>query len=406
MCHWVTLLLAFQTIGNGETNRFKPADGGGAASPPSSACLDDRARARIWRRLDRSRAALGTKGDGPAPRFILPVVQDPRFNDISFWAITNFVDHDPAFPNQLADFEGGQRTYDTSGGYNHAGSDFFLWPFGWEMMDRDQVWAVAAAAGVIIGKDDGNFDRNCTLPPPNPSWNAVYIEHADGSTAWYGHLKNGSLTAKAVGESVAAGEFLGVIGSSGVSTGPHLHFEIYDAANNLNDPYAGPFNAMNAASWWLSQPGYFEPLIVRLMTHDGAPSIQSFCPEDEIINRADAFLPGERMHTSVFYRDQQQGQVTNLSLMRPDGSLFANWTHQIQEPHLAASFWQWHWDLPLDAPHGTWSFRAVFEGQTVTHRFVVGPCPDLFWNAAADWPDGASVLDLLHLTPCFLAGQP
>ena len=50
--------------------------------------------------------------------------------------------------------------------------------------------------------------------------------HADGSVAWYGHMKAGSLTNKAVGQTVSSGEYLGIVGSSGNSTGPHLHFGI------------------------------------------------------------------------------------------------------------------------------------------------------------------------------------
>ena len=36
--------------------------------------------------------------------------------------------------------------------------------------------------------------------------------HADGSIAWYGHMKSGSLTEKQ--DTVAQGEYLGIIGSS------------------------------------------------------------------------------------------------------------------------------------------------------------------------------------------------
>lgn len=379
---------------------FLPAQGGRAWDPPKAACLTDQQRTSIWQRLHASARALKLTKGGVAPQFILPVRQNPQFSAIGYWAITNYVDHDPAFPNALLDYQGGERTYDTTGGYNHAGTDFFLWPFGWEQMDRDQVWVVAAAPGTIIGKDDGFFDRNCTLPPPNPEWNAVYIQHGDGSVAWYGHLKNGSLTTKPVGATVAAGEYLGVVGSSGVSTGPHLHFEIYDALDNLNDPYTGPFNQMNAQSWWQVQPDYMDPKIVRLMTHDDAPGILSFCPEDEIINRADVFTPGDRIHTSVWYRDQQQGQITQLTLVQPSGDPFTQWAHDIPEPHLGASFWYWFWDLPVNAEEGVWTLRASFEGQTAEHFFVVGTCPELYQTRIGQWPQGTHIQELSQLLPC------
>ncbi|MDJ0840660.1 MAG: peptidoglycan DD-metalloendopeptidase family protein [Acidobacteriota bacterium] len=398
MGHSLVLLLAIMGWGNGDAP-FRHADGGAVLMPATAACLDQEARARIRQRLQPYLQAAGKERGESPPALIYPVRQNPAFRDLHFWVITNYVDHDPLFPDMLADYQGGERTYDTTAGYNHAGTDFFLWPFGWEMMDQDQAWVVAAAAGTIIGKDDGNFDRNCTLPPPNPDWNGIYIQHKDGSVAWYGHLKAGSLTEKAVGESVEQGEFLAVVGSSGVSTGPHLHFGIYDAADNLNDPYRGPFNQMNSVSWWLNQPDYYLPAIVRLMTHEGAPSINSFCPEDEIIDRADEFMPGDRIHTSVFYRDQQAGQITDLTLFRPDGSTFAAWTHDIPEAHLAASFWTWFWDLPQEKAEGAWRFRATFEGQTMDHTFVVGPCDELFQDLRTDWPN-VTILAMIPLAFC------
>ena len=92
------------------------------------------------------------------------------------------------------------------------------------MKASDAVRIVAAAPGTIVSKTDGNFDRNCAIG--SGQWNAVYVRHADNSVAWYGHMKSGSLTTKAVGETVVTGEYLGIVGSSGSSTGPHLHFEI------------------------------------------------------------------------------------------------------------------------------------------------------------------------------------
>ncbi|MEA2498704.1 MAG: hypothetical protein QOH26_1109 [Actinomycetota bacterium] len=53
--------------------------------------------------------------------------------------------------------------------------------------------------------------------------NAVIIDHGDGVTTLYGHL-NGFAVAE--GDRVAQGQTVGVVGSTGHSTGPHLHFEI------------------------------------------------------------------------------------------------------------------------------------------------------------------------------------
>lgn len=51
----------------------------------------------------------------------------------------------------------------------------------------------------------------------------VVIDHGDGLSSLYGHLDTVLI---ASGDSVAAGEVIGTVGSSGNATGPHLHFEI------------------------------------------------------------------------------------------------------------------------------------------------------------------------------------
>ncbi|MFE2166662.1 peptidoglycan DD-metalloendopeptidase family protein [Streptomyces sp. NPDC059447] len=53
--------------------------------------------------------------------------------------------------------------------------------------------------------------------------NEVVIRHADGNYSQYGHLSSLSVS---VGQSVTAGQTIGLSGSTGNSTGPHLHFEI------------------------------------------------------------------------------------------------------------------------------------------------------------------------------------
>ena len=51
----------------------------------------------------------------------------------------------------------------------------------------------------------------------------VGIEHDDDFTTWYGHL---SRIRVEVGQRVTKGKVIGLSGNTGVSTGPHLHFEI------------------------------------------------------------------------------------------------------------------------------------------------------------------------------------
>jgi len=400
------MLLLIAWLWSGGHLPARAPDGGGG--PPSiSTCLDETSRQQIKARLAENRTMLREQGllgvaRGASPLFIWPIEQAPGFHDRSIWSVTNFVDQDPNYPNMLLDYQGGTRTYDTTGGYNHRGIDILLWPLSWEMMDRDQAQVVAAAPGTIIGKDDGHFDRSCQLPSPTPEWNAVYVEHDDGSVAWYGHLKNGSLTSIPVGGTVAEGEYLGLVGSSGNSTSPHLHFEVYDGMDNLIDPYAGPFNMLNVESWWQDQLEYYEPLLLRLETHHSPPSISGFCPEDEVINREIQFQPEQMIYLSAWYRDQLIDVNTDFMLIQPDGQTYSEWSFASSYDHLSASWWYWFFTLASWAPSGVWTFQADFDGDIVRREFLVGSCREEYETLLVGWPDH-SVLEIVPQVLCAIS---
>ncbi|HAR62994.1 MAG: hypothetical protein DKM50_03800 [Candidatus Margulisiibacteriota bacterium] len=63
--------------------------------------------------------------------------------------------------------------------------------------------------------------------------NAVVIQHANGTTTLYGHLSSIQVR---VGDTVTTNESLGVMGSTGRSTGTHLHFELRDSSGQSVNP--------------------------------------------------------------------------------------------------------------------------------------------------------------------------
>lgn len=64
--------------------------------------------------------------------------------------------------------------------------------------------------------------------------NVVYIQHPDGTETRYGHLSQ--FANIQAGMPIQAGQPLGAVGSTGVSTGAHLHFEVRDSSGNALDP--------------------------------------------------------------------------------------------------------------------------------------------------------------------------
>ena len=80
--------------------------------------------------------------------------------------------------------------------------------------------AVAAKAGTVIisayNKYRGNY---------------VVVSHGSGNTTTYQHLASRSVN---VGDYVAQGQVVGITGTTGVSSGPHLHFEITENGKIVN----------------------------------------------------------------------------------------------------------------------------------------------------------------------------
>ncbi len=348
-------------------------DQGGAFSHPTGPCLLPKERATIQQRLQDNRKLLLVSAGLNTVRskqvnLSLPIKASSSFADHHFFGISNYVDHNENI-GELLDYNCGARSYDTESGYNHRGIDYFSWPFSWSLMDNDMVEIIAAAPGTIIGKDDGHDDKSCSFN--SSPWNAVYIEHTDGSVAWYGHLKTASITSKAVGETVETGEFLGIMGSSGNSTGPHLHFELYDASGNLVDPYEGSCNPTSNTTWWHEQEPYYSSTINALKTHDAAP--QFGCYNVESPNIEDEFTVGQTIYFATYFRDQKIEHISSHQVLRPDGSVFESWTTQSNAEHYSASYWYRSFHIPLSEQHGVWTFSVEYLGKHYQHTFCISP---------------------------------
>ena len=333
-------------------------------------CLSPKQRLQIEEGINENRQVLLQENilepkDSKAVLFTFPLKAKDGFNDPGFYTVSSYMDHDTSFPNHFLDYNCGELTYDTEDGYNHQGTDFLLWPFPWYKMDNDLVEVVAAAPGIILYKQDGNYDRNCDgedLP-----WNAICIQHSNGYVSWYGHLKNGSLTEKTVGEEVEAGEYLGIVGSSGISFQPHLHFEVHDENDNIVDPYQGECNPTIEESLWLDQKPYLDAGINKISTNSTLPIFPD-CPQQETLNESQTFSGNDTIFLLLYFRNLPTGDNVNITITRPDNSIHSQWNWENPLPFYIAS-WNYWFLILKNEQDGIWKFEASYNNETYTHEF-------------------------------------
>jgi murein DD-endopeptidase MepM/ murein hydrolase activator NlpD len=344
-----------------------------AANDAGNPCITPQQYMALEQECNRNIARLKLAKNTPqhilATSLAWPIRPAGNLNDCGYFFIGAYVDQNPA-AGVFKDFNCGTNSYD-----GHAGTDIAEWPFGFYKMDHGQVAVVAAAPGTIIQRADGNFDRNCSSN--NLTANSIIIQHADGSYALYWHMKKNSVTSKIVGQTVVAGEYLGMVGSSGSASGPHLHFEIRTgaAANTFKDPYSGTCNLLNASSWWTAQRPYTEPSILKVSVNT-TDVVFPACPTTETPNEADTFQvpfqgPGLNAGYAKFYAFEREiplAAVISFKILNPDGTTFNSWQYTIST-YFKTSFLGFSKLLPVQP--GTYTFMCTYNGITCAKKFEI-----------------------------------
>jgi len=92
---------------------------------------------------------------------------------------------------------------------------------------------IYAARGGTVLKTVDHHTTGCGEYECADENNYVLIKHKDGTIANYSHLSPKSVKVVA-GQVVETGDLIGSSGSTGFSTGPHLHFEVYEVKSYKN----------------------------------------------------------------------------------------------------------------------------------------------------------------------------
>src|SRR5581483_10312993 len=172
-------------------------------------------------------ASAGALAQG-APAFVVPLQCEIG----KVCIVQNYVDRDPG--PAARDYRCGFLAYD-----GHKGTDIRVIDAG---AFRRGVAVVAAADGRVRAVRDAMPDVSVRALKEGTvagreAGNSVVVDHGDGWETQYAHLRRHSVAVRA-GDAVRRGQAIGLVGMSGATEFPHLHFEVRRGRETV-DPFVG-----------------------------------------------------------------------------------------------------------------------------------------------------------------------
>ncbi len=352
-----------------------------------------------------------------------------NINDSVRHHIFNYVDQNVNV-GWIQDYNCNYVTYD-----GHQGTDMGI--CGFYYMDEMNTPILAAAPGIVSYSHDGEFDRHLYWQTGAIA-NGVIVSHSDGTSAWYWHMKKNTV-AVAVGDTVETGDTLGFVGSSGVSSGPHLHFEVEGVSGNFKDPWEGQCG--DGPSLWDDQlpfigdtSVYDHELLFHLTTSypiNGSQDVLDYVfsenlPDIKHINPGEFFLSGGWIRNlydtdtlkQKFYRN---GELVDEFSWVPGNTYY--W-YQGFEVYTASFWYSWgYWgededalgdwteeiyinsdllavknfvcdEIPNQDPSVDFQQISVELGETVTGEFTATDDGDPFWFNLESEPNNGGTIEL------------
>jgi murein DD-endopeptidase MepM/ murein hydrolase activator NlpD len=274
-------------------------------------------------------------------KFITPLGGTPMKD----WGVTEYVDVDPR--SSFADYTGGSLTYD-----GHTGHDLAPANLGW--MDAG-LPVFAAAAGKVVAVADGNYDRN--IVATDVPANYVEIDHGNGWHTLYYHLRSDTILVH-VGDTVVAGQVLGLMGSSGYSAGAHLHFEVQHNGAVVEPEY-------DPNTFWVNPLPYQGT--VSAVTDSGVTSSHAVLTTDlnaeERPVAANVFsqASGQEL-TAWFQAFTRATDQAEFKFYEPDGTPYTSLDDSFSPGASLEAYFYYDITLPANLPLGTWHVGIVLNG--------------------------------------------
>ena len=275
--------------------------------------------------------------------------------------VQNYVDRDPG--PEARDYRCGFLTYD-----GHKGTDFRVVD---QEVFRRGVAVLAAAPGVVRALRDGMPDVNARdrgkeAVSGREAGNSVVIDHGDGWETQYAHLRQGSVVARR-GEAVKAGQKLGLVGLSGNTEFPHLHFEVRYQRKTI-DPFvgAGAAEACKAgarALWRERLQGELAYVATGLLNMGIAATPPKL--KDSNVDPAQMAQFTDASPAAVFWVQiygARENDLEELRLLAPDGRPLVR-----REDRISRNRAQWLVYSGLRRPEGGWT-SGTYRGEYTLYR--------------------------------------
>lgn len=262
--------------------------------------------------------------------------------------LVNHVDHDTA-SDGIRNYACKVYTYD-----GHDGTDFVIPSF--RHMDSG-VTVVAAASGKVIAVVDSLYDRNKLSIKENGFGNYIALQHAEGYVSYYAHIRKNSALVR-VGQHVASGQPIALVGSSGNSSDPHLHFELWRRV----DPFAGQCG--DVTSLWSDQHDISgEHAVVDHDITTWPPTLDTLRerpPHVSLVDTTASTITAWSVHNGIDAND-----VISIAWYMPSGAKWFDYSYTCPTTTNFMYWWSYIDYSRATMPAGTWTAVTSLNGTPV-----------------------------------------